>query len=209
MVTLSAMATPEQRSPLVFQSLGARIFQAAKMEFKASAVVYCKTTVSLFKQNKLLLIISECSKTEQRPSSGWVVAPICFWARTRWIHKSNQTVRNIDAGIVVDRVGLCSLAFFLFTPESFFFFYTKLVIHINKREPQKILWPIQWLDTKKDTKECKLKLEMRRSSQGFLYSRFISFHGVEEFKNFWIVTDIVSLNIILIIIFISVLCLDL
>ncbi|EOA36460.1 hypothetical protein CARUB_v10011039mg [Capsella rubella] len=46
MVILSSMAAPEQSSPLMFHSLGARILQAAKMEFKARAVSAYTVTVS-------------------------------------------------------------------------------------------------------------------------------------------------------------------
>ena len=48
MVTLSSMAAPEQSSPLMFHSLGAGILQAAKMEFKARAVVLHHTTTAQY-----------------------------------------------------------------------------------------------------------------------------------------------------------------
>lgn len=50
MVMFSPMATPEQSWPLMFQSLGACLPQAAKMEFKARAVVLHHTTTAQYFQ---------------------------------------------------------------------------------------------------------------------------------------------------------------
>ncbi|KAG2313793.1 hypothetical protein Bca52824_016915 [Brassica carinata] len=86
MVMLSVMAEPEQSSPLMFQSLlGAWIFQAVNMEFKASAVVLCKTTTAHFsvfnhKQTDRLKVVTSVRLTNyiNRASSGSVVAPVRF-----------------------------------------------------------------------------------------------------------------------------------